>query len=78
MYRKMPIDTRAAKIEELSKALDALEQQADPKGPYLVGQELTYADAACFPTLFFLYYMLPRFFGWPGIFRGRPRLEAWW
>lgn len=74
----MDTATRAQSIANLSQALDAIEAQAHPTGPYLVGQTVTYADAAAFPTLYFMHYMLPRYFGWPGIFRGRPRLGRWW
>ena len=48
--------------------------------PFLLcaGAEISFGDAALFPTFVFFVDILPRHFGWPGVFSGRPRLEAWW
>jgi glutathione S-transferase len=60
----------------LAKQLDVLEGYV--VGPYVCGEEMSYADTALVPTVVFMAYILPKFFGWPGLWEDRPKLEAWW
>mmetsp|Transcript_42175 Transcript_42175/g.100116 ORF Transcript_42175/g.100116 Transcript_42175/m.100116 type:complete len:300 (-) Transcript_42175:178-1077(-) len=53
--------SRTDAIAELRKQLKILSDAADPAGPYLAGSELSIADAAIFPTMLFVWNMLPRF-----------------
>ena len=76
MYKPMDIDVRAERIKEINSFLNALEGMC--KGPYFVGSRFSTADAAAFPPFVFLLDMLPRYFGWPDVFNGRPKLKAWW
>lgn len=76
MYRPMGIEDRAEKIERIKEFLDMLELEVD--GPFMVGDSISGADATLFPTITFMNFILPAFFGWKSIFTGRPKLEAWW
>lgn len=76
LYRAMPAQQRADSLAALDFQLNALERLADAEGPWLAG-ELSAADAAVFPTMYFCIYMLPQFFGWSDILASRPRLRAW-
>ena len=40
-------------------------------GPFLVGDEITAADAALFPTMVFCDLILPKYFGWKGLWDTR-------
>lgn len=42
------------------------------------GPDITTGDSALFPTVVFMTYILPRYFGWRDVFVGRPKLAAWW
>ena len=70
--------TRAAKLREIWKQLQWLEEQV--RGPYLAGAALTLADFTWYPTAVFMYFMLPRVFDWPRVFEERehfPKLAEW-
>ncbi|KAF8069416.1 GST3 [Scenedesmus sp. PABB004] len=77
MYRKQEPVERAALLAALVKQLDVLEGLC--VGPnYIAGDAITAGDSALFPTFVFCTYILPRYFGWPDVFAGRPKLAAWW
>jgi glutathione S-transferase len=77
MYKPMDSKSqRATEIAQIAKQLDIIETYC--KGPYMCGSDLSYADTAILPTIVFCNYILPKFFGWPGIFEDRPKLQAWW
>jgi len=85
--RGMNLGTRAAKMAELWKQLNALEAIAtrQPSSQYLAGGMLTLADMTWFPTCVFFEYMLPRIFKWPELFDTSatsrtpfPALAAWY
>lgn len=77
MYRgPMDIATRAANIAEIDRQLDILERAFE--GPYAAGSEMSTGDFSLFPTFVFMTYILPRHFGWEDVFKGRPKLRAWW
>mmetsp|Transcript_85514 Transcript_85514/g.228038 ORF Transcript_85514/g.228038 Transcript_85514/m.228038 type:complete len:407 (-) Transcript_85514:14-1234(-) len=65
MYKAAPpfaaFSSRAAALAELKKQLLILDAAVDPDGPYLAGGELSLADAAIFPTLVFVDFILPKF-----------------
>jgi glutathione S-transferase len=60
--RGMPLKIRAAKIHELWRQLNWLEDHVEQGSRYLVGNQLTLADFTWFPTCVFMEYMLPNFF----------------
>jgi len=78
--RAMDRATRAAKLAEIWKQLNWLEEQC--VGPYLTGSAVTLADFTWMPTIVFMEFMLPRVFGWSDIFndgsQGFPKLAAWY
>lgn len=77
MYRG-PMDraTRADWIKEIARQMDALEEVcARCEGPFVAGDSPSFADAAVFPTLIFMDFLLPKYFGWKSAFEGRPALE---
>ncbi|KAG5174946.1 glutathione s-transferase [Tribonema minus] len=81
MYKAAPpFGVHARRLDalaDLRKQLDVLEDMACSSGPFLAGADLSLADAACFPTLVFCKYMLPKF-GWAeGEILG-PKLTRWW
>jgi hypothetical protein len=83
--RGMPLKIRAAKIHELWRQLNWLEDHVEQGSRYLVGNQLTLADFTWFPTCVFMEYMLPNFFGWPQLFdpgapppQPFPKLAAWY
>ena len=77
MYRKMDsIQQRAQQIAQIAFQLDVLERIVE--GPYAAGAEPTAADAALFPTVVFMDFMLPTYFGWKDLFQDRPNLRRWW
>jgi glutathione S-transferase len=45
------------------------------EGPFIAGDSPSFADAAVFPTLIFMDFLLPKYFGWKSAFEGRPALE---
>mmetsp|Transcript_9797 Transcript_9797/g.16161 ORF Transcript_9797/g.16161 Transcript_9797/m.16161 type:complete len:284 (+) Transcript_9797:106-957(+) len=47
-------------------------------GPYLCGSEISLADVYVFPTMVFLMFTLPQFFGWSTDEYLGPRLQKWW
>jgi glutathione S-transferase len=65
--RGMDLPTRAAKIAEIWKQLNWLEENIVAT-PHLLGEQLTLADITWFPTCVFMEFLLPRFFGWPQLF----------
>lgn len=77
LYKPMDSKSqRATEISQIAKQLDIIEGLC--KGPYICGPDMSYADTAILPTFVFCNYILPKFFGWPGIFEERPKLQAWW
>lgn len=77
MYKPMDSKSqRATEIAQIARQLDIIESYCT--GPYVCGADMSYADTAILPTIVFCNYILPRFFGWPGIFEERPKLQAWW
>ena len=76
MYRPLDIAERAKQIADINRQLDVLEGIV--VGPHVIGDELSSADAAIFPTLVFMNFMLPRFFKWADVFKGRPHLKSYW
>jgi len=76
MYRKMPLEDRVQQIKQLNYQLDVLEGLC--KGPFIVGEDMSSADSALFPTFVFMTSILPEIFGWMDVFAGRPKLAAWW
>lgn len=78
LYRAMDSGDRVAKVAELIKQLNVLEQLVDA-GPYLVSSKLTLADVNLF-GLFALYVWAgPTFFGFrPNDVAARPKLTAWY
>lgn len=76
--RAMDRPTRAAKLAELWKQLNWLEQNI--KEPYMGGERVTHADMTWYPTVIFMEFMLPRVFGWPQLFHETvhfPKLTKW-
>jgi glutathione S-transferase len=53
--------TRTDALAELRRQLAIMSETADPDGPFLAGPELSLADATVFPTMVFVWNMLPRF-----------------
>lgn len=75
---------RAAKLREIWRQLDELERlhgccgSSGSAGQFFVGDTLTLADFAVFPTFVYFVFYLPRVFRWKeGPFHGRPRLRSW-
>lgn len=63
------------KITEVNNRLDQLESMIGDS--YAASNNLTLADAALAPTMFFLTNFLPQF-GSKGPTEGRPKIAAWW
>ena len=64
MYKSVELidaPNRAAKVAEIAKQLDVLEDLV--VGPYCAGDGLSQADLALFPTFIFFTELLPRVFG---------------
>ncbi len=76
MYKDMEVAQRAKAIERLAFQLDVLNRLV--KGPYVGGDHLGLADAALFPTLTFMRFILPQFFGWDDLFAKRQQLGQYW
>ncbi|EIE26071.1 glutathione S-transferase [Coccomyxa subellipsoidea C-169] len=76
MYKDMEVAQRAKAIERLAFQLDVLNGLV--KGPYVGGDHLGLADAALFPTLTFMRFILPQFFGWEDLFVHRQQLGHYW
>jgi len=53
--------SRYKALEELKRQLLIVDSNVDAAGPYLAGADLSLADATLFPTLVFVFYMLPKF-----------------
>lgn len=49
MYRALNIKLRSEQIQELARQLDVLESSIT--GPFVLGQQISHADGALFPTL---------------------------
>lgn len=75
MYKKLEGD-RESMVSLMKKGFDGLEAIFDEEGPYIVGKELSVADAFLWGTYPFYDFMLPTFFGWHP-HDGRPKLAAW-
>eukprot|EP00884_Botryococcus_braunii_P012251 jgi/Botrbrau1/21026/Bobra.0144s0038.1 len=75
MYRAMPAEERAAKLKQLNEQLAVLEGMVE--GPYVLGDVLSGADAAVFPTLVFMDNMLTEYFGWD-MWGSRPNLHRYY
>ncbi|KAI3431581.1 hypothetical protein D9Q98_004631 [Chlorella vulgaris] len=78
MYKQMDAAQRCDKLQTVAFQLDVLEGVLDAEGPFVAGADISFGDAALFPTFVFFTEILPKHFGWPGVFSGRPRLERWW
>ncbi len=65
-----------AALLELGTALDRIEMYID-KGPYAVGSQLTNADCALVPMLFFV-TRLPAMLGTGDSLEGRTKIASWW
>lgn len=76
MYKKMDAADRCDQLQSVAFQLDVLEDIV--AGPWVAGDEISFGDAALFPTFVFFTEILPRHFGWSSVFSGRPKLEAWW
>ena len=72
----MDKEPRAEQVKQLAAQLDNLETLV--VGPHVVGDELTTADGALFPNMCWMIFILPQFFGWEDVFKGRPKLAACW
>ena len=68
--------SRAIKVYEVNKQLNVLEGLI--VGPYCVGDQVTEADFAMYPTFIFFQKLMPLVFGWGCVFENRPKLKAWW
>lgn len=79
MYKKMDAAARCEQLQSIDFQLDVLEGIFDEaNGPFVAGSEISFGDAALFPTFVFFTEILPKHFGWPTVFSGRPKLERWW
>eukprot|EP00775_Hariotina_reticulata_P011007 gene11007-11161_t len=76
LYRKFDAAERAAMLEQLVKQMDVLEGLC--VGPYVAGESITAGDSALVGTFVFFTFTLERYFGWPDVFAGRPKLATWW
>ena len=74
--QKRDTDTLKGINADLSKRFDQLEGLLG-QGPYALGDQLTLADCALVPTLFFLNRISPAL-GGPRPSDGRPKLAAYW
>ena len=45
-------------------------------GPFAAGDQITSADATLFPTMAFCDFILPKYFGWKGLWETRPKLKV--
>ena len=66
------IAQHAKNIERIAFQLDLLNKLV--KGPYVSGDQMGLADAALFPTLTFVQFILPQLSGWKDIFEQRKQL----
>ncbi|KAL4440204.1 hypothetical protein ABPG75_003205 [Micractinium tetrahymenae] len=76
MYKKMDAADRCDQLQSIAFQLDVLEELVE--GPFVAGEEISFGDAALFPTFVFFTEILPKHFGWASVFEGRPKLAAWW
>ncbi len=79
MYRATPpfgpFGLRQDALKEYQKQLDILDQMLpDVDGLYLLGNDVSYADATLFPSLVFANFMLPKFDVDPPL---PPKLTKW-
>ena len=77
----VPEIERKTAIEDISRALDLMEEAA--QGPLLAGSKLSLADAVAYPSIALCSLTLPDHFGWEpwteeSMFYRRPRLHAWY
>ena len=77
MYKQMEAEDRFAKLKEIAFQLDAIEQHIFGT-PFVAGSEISFGDAALFPTFVFFVNILPKYFGWKSVFTRRPKLQRWW
>lgn len=63
---------------EIKKQINIIEDLVDEQSNYLVGNEVSLADAAMFPTTIFFMYILPRHFDWKEEEVLGPKLMKWW
>ena len=78
---RVPEIERKTAIEDISRALDLMEEAA--QGPLLAGSKLSLADAVAYPSIALCSLTLPDHFGWEpwteeSMFYRRPRLHAWY
>lgn len=75
MY-KQGYEDRESGVKNMIQGFDALEHVLCPKGPYVIGDELSLGDCYLWGNWSFYDFMLPTFFGWNPIDQ-RPKLKAW-
>lgn len=76
LYRPPPFGTfgtRKDALAEFVKQLSVIENLIEP-GPYLLGDQVSLADATIFPTMVFAAHMLPKFDITPPL---PPKLDQW-
>ena len=85
LYKPMGEDEREAKLASMNAQLDDIEallaDGANGGGPWLATSAApSTADFALFPSMVFVRFMAPRFFGWedPFAVERRPYLARWW
>eukprot|EP00590_Aulacoseira_subarctica_P002890 CAMPEP_0172415148 /NCGR_PEP_ID=MMETSP1064-20121228/1647_1 /TAXON_ID=202472 /ORGANISM="Aulacoseira subarctica , Strain CCAP 1002/5" /LENGTH=362 /DNA_ID=CAMNT_0013152053 /DNA_START=79 /DNA_END=1167 /DNA_ORIENTATION=- len=65
MYKPSPpfgaFYNRKNALAELQRQLSVIDELIDDNGPYVLGDEISYGDAALFPTMIFVKFMLPKF-----------------
>jgi len=65
MYKPSPpfglFYNRKKAIAELQRQFKVIDELVDSNGPYLLGEDVSYGDAALFPTTVFVAFMLPKF-----------------
>eukprot|EP00588_Corethron_pennatum_P010985 CAMPEP_0194268438 /NCGR_PEP_ID=MMETSP0169-20130528/2767_1 /TAXON_ID=218684 /ORGANISM="Corethron pennatum, Strain L29A3" /LENGTH=359 /DNA_ID=CAMNT_0039009673 /DNA_START=131 /DNA_END=1210 /DNA_ORIENTATION=- len=83
LYKAVPpfsmFGTREAAQREFSKQMQIIDDliENDRNGPYLLGSEVSLADATLFPTMIFAQFMLPKF----GVAEGEalpPKIQSWY
>merc|ERR1712046_73847 len=76
--RSMGRAERAAKLAEMNKQFDVIEEMAAQLGgPWLCGSSMSLADLTWYPSMVFYCFYLPKIFKWPDVFHSRPFLKSW-
>lgn len=70
---------RKSTLQEFREQLGIIDGMIDDerKGIYLLGEEVSYADATIFPTMVFAKFMLPKFEGGEDVPPLPPKISAW-